>query len=258
MKATLDRHMSDAIDQGLLMGDQEAINILKNARNLRALHAKRFEAGKGDRTGNAMLKVLDDNGATPVQTVNYILNTGEAAGQDVALGMVKRLKDVFGPDSQQVKLVKSAYLMKMFTKPERGSIAVNKSNMVTNSTKFLEGDGAVIARELFSPEETKAIMDIVRTVESTITPKDAMNPSRSSWAMIKGMMDRGLIATTGSAARHLPFIDGIGSGIRNASGAVAASNLISQMPHLSSVPLLSAGMAAGANNSHPSLVGYQQ
>ncbi len=243
MKGTLDRHMSDAIDQGLLMGDQEAVALLRNARELRALHAKRFDAGKGDRTGNAMLKVLDDNGATPVQTINYIVNTGKAGGQDVALGMVRRLKDIFGAESEQLRLVKSAYLLNAFTKPDQGLRTINRSSIVSNARTMIDGDGKAIAAELFSPDERTAIRNLVNEVAPTITPADARNPSRSAFAFIKGMIDRGLIVSAGSATRHLPLVDGVGNVIRNTSSSMAAANLTSQLPHLTSVPLISAGSA---------------
>jgi hypothetical protein len=247
MKSTLDRHMSEAIDKGLLMGDEEAIGLLKNARELRRLHAVRFEAGKGDKTGNALLKVLDDNGATPLQTVNYIVNTGKASGQDVALGMVRRLKDIFGPDSEQMRLVKSAYLLNAFTKTEQGARSFNRSSIVANARTLIDGDGKAVARELFTADEIKTIKALVNEVAPTITPADARNPSRSAFAFLSAMIDRGLISTAGSGVRHLPFVDGLGRGMQNAAGAMAAGNLTSQLPHLTARPLLSSGAATVGN-----------
>lgn len=247
MKSTLDRHMSEAIDKGLLMGDEEAITLLKNARELRRLHAVRFEAGKGDRTGSALLKVLDDNGATPLQTVNYIVNTGKASGQDVALGMVRRMKNIFGADSEQMKLVKSAYLLNAFTKAEQGSKRFSRGAIVAHARALIDGDGKAVARELFTADEISTIKTLVNEVAPTITPPDARNPSRSAFAFLSAMIDRGLIVTAGSGVRHLPFVDGLGRGMQNASGAMAAGNLTSQLPHLTARPLLSSGAATAGN-----------
>lgn len=247
MKRTIDDHMSNAVDQGLLMGDQGAINLLKNARDLRRLHAMRFEADKGDRTGNALLKVLDDNGATPLQTVNYIVNTGKASGQDVALGMVRRLKDIFGADSEQMKMVKSAYLLNAFTKAEQGQKSFSRGAIVSNARALVEGDGAAVARELFTPGEIKMVQGLVKEVLPTITPKDAINPSRSAWSFISAMMDRGLISAAGGVAKHVPLMEGLGAGIQNASGAMAAGGLTSQFPHLAARPLFSSGAATAGN-----------
>lgn len=229
------------------MGDEEAIGLLKNARELRRLHAVRFEAGKGDRTGNALLKVLDDNGATPLQTVNYIVNTGKASGQDVALGMVRRMKDIFGPDSEQMKLVKSAYLLSAFTKTSQGQKSFSRGAIVSNARALVEGDGAAVARELFTSDEIKMVQGLIKEVLPTITPKDAINPSRSAFAFLSAMIDRGLISTAGGVAKNLPFMDGLGAGMQNASGAMAAGGLTSQFPHLAARPLLSSGAATAGN-----------
>lgn len=247
MKSTMDKHMARAIDEGLLSGDAEAVEMLKNARSLRMLHARRFEAGRSDRTGNAMIKVLDQNGATPIQTVNYIVNTGKATGQDVALGMVRRLKDIFGPDSEQIRLIKSAYLLKAFSTTRNGERVIDRRALVANAREMMTGDGKAIAGELFSKSERDAVSKAANDISRTITPDDARNPSRSAFAFITGLMDRGIISSSMSSLRFVPFLDGAGNAIRNATGAVSAGQLTRQGSSLPSAPVVTAGGAAAGN-----------
>jgi hypothetical protein len=246
MKSVLDRRLNVAIDNGLLTGDPEALALLRQARDLRRIHAERFEAGKGDRTGNALLKILDENGATPVQAINYIVNTGKASGQDVALGMVRRLKNIFGPDSEQIRLIKSAYLLRAFATARNGERVIDRRSLVTNAREMMAGDGKVVANELFTPAEREAVVNVTNEVSRTITPADAQNPSRSAWAFVQALMDRGLISSSLSSLRHVPFLDGVGNAARSVSGGLAAGHMVNPS-HLPAVPALTAGSAAIGN-----------
>ncbi|MEQ9491733.1 MAG: hypothetical protein RIM72_22355 [Alphaproteobacteria bacterium] len=258
MKSVLDQRLSDAIDQGLMNGDAATLDLFKKARSLRTLHAQLFEAGKHDPAGNAMVKILDEKRATPVQVVNYLVNLQRTGSQHVTKGLIDRTVQAFGRNSEQVKLLKSAYLMKAFGEPlnlksgETARIAI-----VRNARNLLDWEGKAIADTLFTADEKQAIKAFANEVAPTITPADAKNPSRSAWAFTRELVERGLIpAAAGkvgnaalSGSTMIPFLGPMASGYRNTVARNSAEQAISGLQKALSEPMVSAGMASAAQQA---------
>ena len=256
VKRSMDRWLDDAVTNGLMQGDEATITALKDARGLWSEYKSMF--GGKDPTGRVMNKILEETRATPVQTVNYLVSITKAGDQSIARNLVQRMGQVFGKESEQFRLLKSAYLIEAFTKStNQGVREISPGAIRKNVNYLLDGDGTVIPRELFSPDEMAALRTFADDVSKTITPREATNPSGSAWAIMRELVDRGILPSLGTgtanraagAVATLPFSGLIGQSIQNKMGAAAATDAVRGMQQAMNMPLLSAGLTAAGQRS---------
>ncbi|WP_425405851.1 hypothetical protein [Hwanghaeella sp.] len=249
MKSMLDEKLDEAVTNGLFSGDENALGLLKEARDLRTRYGRLFEAGKHDPAGNAMVKILDEKQASPEQVVNFIIGAGQTQSTSQAIGLVKRIKDAFGPDSEQVQALKDALLYKAFTSLQNGEHRLARTAIAINSRNLLDFKAKYLAKELFTEGELKEIRRLTNEVARTLTPADARNPSRSAWAFLDAMQRRGLIGTLGKFTQAVPVIGATGEALENVGGAIQAGRAVSQKPLPLTTPLVTPGAAAAAQGA---------
>lgn len=248
IKNRLDTWTEKAITQGLMEGDEATIQTIKAARNLAADYFKLFgKRSKGmDPAGDAMVKLLDENAATPIGMVNLLTGAARTRATPQAVGLVKRMKSIFGNGSEEISMLKDAYLMKAFTGLSRGEREVTREAIVKGGRNLISGDGKQIAEQLFTSSELKRIRSLINNTAMTITPNEARNSSRSAWAMMQMLRDNNLLSIGGKALGALPLGSELGGAMKEAGGGITARNFTSQAERLMSAPLVEAGAAAAA------------
>lgn len=247
IRSKVDAWTDKAITDGLMSGDPGTIDAIRNARNLAREYFQNFGKGQGlDPAGSAMVRLLDENKATPLDVVNWLTGAAQTRSTAKAVGLVKRIQNVFGPDSEQVAILKDAFLMRAFTGVSRGERSITQGSLVKGGRNLIDGDGKQIAELLFSPDEIKRIRGLIDETATTITPQDARNPSRSSFAILQLLRDNNLLSIAGKTIRAVPFLSEAGTIAKDVGGAVTARNLVSQTERLMSAPLVSSGGAAAA------------
>lgn len=259
VKRKLDDWVDKAIDDALFSGDPEALTALKNARELRREYALKFEAGKTasgakDPAGAVMVKILDEAQATPEQVINFITGYGRITSDAKAVGLVKRIKSVFGDNSEEVRLLKDAFLLKAFTQEIRGQREITPHAIAKGAAEFLYGSGLTLGKELFTAAERRDIGNFGMQVSKTLTPADARNPSRSAWAIFQLLRDNNLLTVAGKALKPIPLAGELGGTVESVGGAISAKNATSQLERLRSLPLVEAGAAAGADKTRRAAV----
>ncbi|MTI10185.1 hypothetical protein [Curvivirga aplysinae] len=253
MKSVLDDWVDEAVEKGLFSGDLEAIKQLKFARELRAEYGRLFQRIGNDKTGRLAVQILNENNATPEQVVNMLLGTGTLTSRAEQVGMVKRFKSVFGEDSDQIKLMKDAFLLKAFnprhTETNAAAIRRNAFNLFKDSK-----EGSSLFQELFSKQERQHIHRFAMTVNKTIPPKTALNNSNSANFMIRFLRESGLL--TSSVLRFAPLVgDGLDRAAghyRMKQGEYAAREAISPekvIERLKNIPLLDASTMGAYQSS---------
>lgn len=242
----VDSWTDDAITRGFMSGDETTIDAIQKARGLSREYHKVFGKGSGDPAGNAMVKLLDEKQATPLEVVNLLVGFGRTRATPKAIGIIKRTRDVFGAESHEMGLIKDALLMKAFTGVSRGERSVSRETIVSGGRNLLQGDGRGIAKELFSRKELQRIDEFVEQVAKTITPDDARNPSRSAWTMIQMMREHNLLTVTGKTLKRVPGISEVGGVMEEQGGKATARQMIGEVERLISAPLIEAGVAREA------------
>lgn len=251
VKRQLDQWLDNSITDGLMMGDQGAIDAIKNARSLWSEHMMIYGGEKG--AGNKLVQLLDTKQSTPVQFINYLVSVNKVGNQGMTRNLIQRMNKIFGKDSEQIDLLKSAYITEAFTKNVSGEAAITPTSVRNNINYLINGDGAVIARELFSMEEMAALRAFADDVAKTITPADALNPSKSSWAFLRESLERGLLpaasgkGTAGAAKllKILPFTQPIGAAMDDRMASMAAQEAVNGFKQRLNIPLVAPGTIAG-------------
>ena len=243
--AKLDTWTDEAITRGMMDGDPDTIEAIKWARSTAKKYFADFGKGKGaDPSGSTMMKLLDEKQASPIQVINFITGAGKVRASAQSIGLVKRIKSIFGESSEEVALLKDAFLMKAFTGVSRGERNVTREAIVKGGRELIQGDGKALASELFTSDELKRISKLINETAFTITPADARNPSRSAYTMMQLFRDNNLLSFLGRGVRSLPLGAEVGGALVEGGGGVTARGMVNQLDRLTSMPLVTAGAAA--------------
>ena len=243
MVNSIDETIDDMMTNGLAIGDPETINVVRSGNKAWSQYKKKFFPGKGDRFGNkdvggkALTKILGDE--PPERVANMLFSISKAAPSKERVQLIKRVKNIFGDDSEQMKLIKDGFIYRMFTNTAGlGKEGVTRTSIVKNFREAFE-KSPTAAKQLFTEKEIVKIRKFVGRVSRTMPAEMSINPSGTGRFMARFFTDMtsgGFMARIGSSARGLPFVGGAGE--KGYARALAYANI------LSTSPLGAAGVAA--------------
>lgn len=217
IKDGFDNWLDDTVDRMLITGDDEALAALKDARTEWGKYKKLSTADTGDQAMNAVVKMQKQD-ATAEEVANWVYGANIASPSLAAPKVAARIKGIVGEDSDAWKAIRASAFerltMDAATDTPRTALMISK-----RIDQFLNDKGTTLSRVLFSDEERAAMDRLSTTLKSTVTPKDATNPSRSGHTILNavkkvaGPLLLGLSATTGNiggiaAAMALPVFAG--------------------------------------------------
>lgn len=177
LKATLDDWLDDSIDEGLMTGNPEVIQQLKQARGLRAQYGRLFEGRRGDKAGEIVQKITT-KAETPEQAVNYLFGRGALGNKAEAAAAAKRIKEIAGPDSDEWGAMRELAWMRM-TRDARGEIQSPKK--IVNAFNESMTRNSSLMKELFSEPEISRMRQFTKALEDIQT--DPTNPSGTAFAL---------------------------------------------------------------------------
>tara|TARA_Y100000593_G_C4311512_1_gene338608 strand:- start:170 stop:2323 length:2154 start_codon:yes stop_codon:yes gene_type:complete len=164
IKSELDKFVDDAVDNALFQGDDQALDLLKKARGLRTELGKKFSPRNAhDEAGRIMQKLIASDPTTE-QATNLILGTQKIA-KSVTPKVVSRLKNILGPDSDEMGSLKEAVLLRMVpeVKDVRGAQkAINTA--FRNHPTLMES--------LFSKDEVKSLKNLKALLARVDSPEE--------------------------------------------------------------------------------------
>lgn len=210
LKRAFDQYMDDAVENSLLNGDQEAIEVLKRARSLSAEYFKKFTAQQTrtrsgriqDQAGKFIENLIDGN-PTDEQVVNAIFGAGDAFGNTAGANFARRVKDIVKPGSDQWNAIRQAAFMRLVKfMPDGRTISGQKTITALNKAM---GRNESLMREVFTKEEINLLrrfaMHVKRTQPEIV--KQRGNPSGTAAQ---------LVAATGDYLRKLTQMFGFATG----------------------------------------------
>lgn len=230
MKRGFDDYMDHAVINTLFDGDPGAMSALKEARALSADYFSKFRARRmrtksgraiPDPAGDFMEKVIEAN-PTDEQVVNMILGVSNLNNQ-AGVGVVKRIKDVLGDDSQAINAIREEVFRRLVkTTNVNNSRVVSGSQSVRAYQDVMEKNASMM-RELFTRDELgkmgRLFAQIKRTQPDLVRSRE--NPSGSGVKAVKDMtrwasalFDGGLLFNLGSNGVE------VASGVRKTTKAI--------------------------------------
>lgn len=238
IRKSFDGWLDDAVDQKLFSGDATAIADLKTGRELWSQYKGLTTAKPGDAAPSIIVKMQKQD-VTGEQVANWLLGTAGADQAGRSAAVAQRLKGIVGANSPEWEALRQSAYTKMM-EPARGSGPQAVSNAMFD---FLDGQGAPLAKSLFSKEEMGQMRRLAGVTRMTVPDPKATNPSKSGYEVAR------LLGSNGAAAA--------GAGAAALGTAYATGDpkylAIAALPFLKNAASLSKGVAA--TKAAPSAVG---
>lgn len=199
LKKRFDQYLTDAFDNALFTGDEEALNLLRRARNLRAEYGRRFEertrrtrSGRRipDPGGKAVESIVEKN-PTDEGVVNMIFGRARLFNQENAARTVQALRNATDNDETVNATLKQLAFRRISSQAiDDGTFSPRK--FVTAFNKAME-DNSTVMREIFSEDEIRTLREFRDTVRRLDTPRQARNPSGTASALLRAFSSIGQI-----------------------------------------------------------------
>lgn len=223
MKRGLDDYMNEAVENGLLFGDDEAVNLIKNARKSYKAY-KDFQIGTGP-AKNQMPKIID--GEKSALEVSGIILGGANKLNDKGLGIdiIKRIIKAEGQNGPTAELLKNAILLRTFSDPKGG---ITRAKIVGNfKDNFVKNKE--ITKLLFTDKEIQGLDLFVKDVAKTLPVEQRLNPPGSGYTAVNAALQKGIIKPI---LTKLPLVrnvtETVGEVAEGLRGGGAAQGVIAQ------------------------------
>lgn len=193
LKGALDGWLSDAMDNSLINGDQEALGQLKSARALRAEYGQKFES---DDQGGKIVQQMLSSGKSPEELAQAALGASQVsprASAQVATAVKAALTDSQGNLNQDAwDQFRGAALQKMGQSKTGEPVGIGQ---LSSNIKTMFNQNPTFTDTLFSPEEKSGLGSVANAIDA-VTPK-------GDFAKSSGSVER-LIRFVG--ASKIPFV----------------------------------------------------
>jgi hypothetical protein len=232
-----DDWIDDAANAGLYSGDDAGVEAFKRARAMWSQMRDRFgERGPGDVAGRRIADMLDPNrDIDGVSVANWLYGSASAGRGNDSLALARRLKQVFGANSEQLQAVRQGYLARLLGIREPGAQTIEGVNapaqfgidrMITSLENALAGRGDEFVRELYTPAQLGDMQRLLRVLKNIQTPRNLRNPSGSGHEAVRGVFGQ-LVERLGIPGVRMSraFIELLGNGqnVEQARAALAGA-----------------------------------
>ncbi len=148
-----DSSMDDILNLGLIKGNPDALDLIKNARTENAYWRQKFS---GDQANAAISKYIDSVGGPEQIAPENLLNIFTKVGQ-AGLNNVKAAQDVLG--NSATPLLQNGYLNTLRMKSVDSSGNINPGKLSTNINTLINKNPTLL-QSVFKPEEITALQAI--------------------------------------------------------------------------------------------------
>jgi spore germination cell wall hydrolase CwlJ-like protein len=184
--AGFDDELETAMAVGLFKGDDQALPALKKARELFSNYQKTFRSqGPGDSVGKAMEKIVERD-ATGADISNMLFGKAAIGEKGDAVKLAARLKSLFGPNSEEWSAVRQGLWLRLSSQPE-GVTDFGPQALSTRISKFLSGDGADMAKVMFTQKELGEMRRFATVMKTITPPVGAVNHSNTYHALARDL-----------------------------------------------------------------------
>ena len=231
MKNTLDDTVEELVANNVVQGG----GVLKLKEANRAWgDYKKFVGETGadvkDASAKLMGKIIDDMQATAEDVAKAFVGISKIDGSAKTRNLVRRVVKHFGQGSEEVRLIKDAFLYRLATQPTKGASDISRTAIIKNNREAMRSSKSVM-EELFTPKDMMKIKRIVADVAPTMPAEIRMNPSGSGYTMIGAMRQSGILSTLGDTLNMVP--------LKSIAGFGKAANAVAPKPRFYSHPVAS-------------------
>ncbi|MDB6036019.1 MAG: hypothetical protein JWM16_6357 [Verrucomicrobiales bacterium] len=185
IKKSFDDWAQTAVDNMLVTGDESALQALKKARAASADYLSITNPHEGDAAGAAVAK-MQKGDATAEEVANWLYGADVVSPTLNAPKVASRVKGLVGADSAEWKAVRAAAWDRL-TKDMASGDTRSNTMLAKRIETFLNAKGSSLSKVLYSDDERAQMQKFADALKSTITPRDATNPSRTAFTLTAAM-----------------------------------------------------------------------
>lgn len=217
-----DSWLDDTITDALISGDGAVLVQAKEARSLWAKYRSTFLGRDG--ADNFIRKIVEDDLA-PDEVAGWMFGASANIGGGKSSLVARRVKDILGESSPEWQAIKRAGWDRI-TQNTEGRDAWGAQRVASNISELLAGKGQTLGRELYTPQELRAMSEFRDMLRVLVPPARSTNPSGSSYDMQRAV---------GDMARNMGVMLSASTGGADAAiGAAVANQAIKQGGNFSS------------------------
>lgn len=192
IRGEFDNWISDAIDKRLFQGDATAIDDLMKARSLWSQY-KGIVDGKGNDAKSIISKIATEE-RTGEEVASWLFSASNVNQAARAARVAQQLKQTIGPNSEEFNALRFALWQKV-ANPARGE----GPQAVANSIKdFTAGNGAALARTIFSAEELGQMRRYEQVLRYLIPDPRSTNRGQSGYEVMRNVLTgAGMLTSAG-------------------------------------------------------------
>lgn len=253
-KSALDNFTKDIFEAGIVQGDEQALNLIKQARKANAYYKQNFDSKEAN---SVIRKFIANEGEnlTDEQLLNKFLSVSESG-----LDGVKSAKEILGDDAKEIfrngflnKIYNASITKKPVVDPITKSPILDADNLpvyddliqpekLDNAIERIVGKDIKFLKEAgFTQQDVKMLRQLQVIAKQVKQPIDKSNPSGSGNKIIDYIKKQSLLSTM----FKLPVVGNVLEGISDKQSAKQIQNIISgKIPEKSST-LLGAAQKAG-------------
>lgn len=232
VKKRLERYLDDAVDNALFSGDENALELIRNARGLRAAYGKRFQervrrnrsGRKVPDPGGRVVESIVENNPTDEQVVNMIFGRGRLFNPEQAVKAVEAIRRATG----ESPVVDATLKQLAFRRIADNAIKDGQFSPQKFATAFSKAmkDSPTVMRSIFTKEELDNIRNFRDVAMRTVPPRRATNPSGTSGALTRALGSLGMVY--GLQRGGIGFGSLGGRGGRGVGRAIEKANALAQ------------------------------
>jgi hypothetical protein len=164
LKRQYEGFLDGAIDNALIQGNPQAIEMWRQARHANRVFKEKF-------SDNQIVDTLIRKDLSPEEGANYLLGAGKMGGKQGVLGALKKVKEIVGPSEWNA--LREETLLKM-TQAKPGK-EFSRQDIVT-AIENMERSNPSMYEFMFDNEERRILTQIKNVSRFTQTPNKARDP----------------------------------------------------------------------------------
>lgn len=182
--AGFDDELETAIATGLFKGDDQALPALKRARELFANYQKTFRSqAPGDSVGRNLERIVERN-AEAGEIANWLYGKAAIGEKGDSVRLARRLKGILGENSEEWSALKQGLWLRLTSKAE-GKDGPGSQDLSNKIFEFVNGNGADMAKVLFSSKELGEMRRFATVMKSITPPQGTINHSGAYYALAR-------------------------------------------------------------------------
>lgn len=157
-----DNWQSEAFDNSLFSGSDEALSVFRQARAANTEWRQRFGFNARDDADRIVNRIATGE-VTPQEVSNWLVGASQVGSKGVSSRLLTRIAEATGGDVEAMQAIRGGVWNRLSQATE-GATAKAPERIASSINEFLNGSGRDVAQRLFTPEQ----QGIMRTYADTL------------------------------------------------------------------------------------------